>query len=152
MTSQFQDFINHKEKKSVKCVFCDIWVQNFVWNFKGHFRNFTQNFERKKRKIYILRSATKLTTYDRLKLWHLKSYWDGPLYVSLKGMFAIKHMTPTTVVDRMTRITKYHYNKTFYVCRNGFVAINFAQAKRKQTSVFQEQTLRDTESIPALPT
>ena len=46
MTSKFQDIVNHKENwKSVKCIFCDTWFQNFVWNFKGALWNFTQNFE-----------------------------------------------------------------------------------------------------------
>ena len=34
-----------------------VWVQNFVWNFKGHLWNFTQNFEPMHRKICILRSS-----------------------------------------------------------------------------------------------
>ena len=35
MTSQFWDIVNHKQNlKSVKCIFCDKWVQNFVWNFQ----------------------------------------------------------------------------------------------------------------------
>ena len=29
----------HKNKKSVKCIFCSVWIQNIVWNFKGAFRN-----------------------------------------------------------------------------------------------------------------
>ena len=46
MTSQFRDIVNDKQKlKSIKCIFCDVWVQNFVWNFKGALWNFTQNFE-----------------------------------------------------------------------------------------------------------
>ena len=55
------------------------WVQNFVWNFKGAPWNFTQNFEPIQRKICILRGGKHLTTYDILKLWHLNSWWDGPL-------------------------------------------------------------------------
>ena len=74
MTSQFQVIVNHKEKyQSVKCVFCGVWVQNFVWNFKGHLWNFTQDFEPIHRQICILRGVKNLTSYDILELWHLKS-------------------------------------------------------------------------------
>ena len=46
MTSQFKDIVTHTQKlKTVKCIFCGVWVQNFVWNFKGALWNFTQNFE-----------------------------------------------------------------------------------------------------------
>ena len=46
MTSQFKDIVTHTQKsKTVKCKFCGVWVQNFVWNFKGALWNFTQNFE-----------------------------------------------------------------------------------------------------------
>ena len=69
MTSQFQDIITHTQKmKTVKCTFCCVWVQNFVWNFKGVLWNFTQNFEPIHRKICILRDVKKLTTYDILRV------------------------------------------------------------------------------------
>ena len=74
MTSQFKDIVTHTQNmKTVKCIVCHIWVQNFVWNFKGALWNFTQNFEPIPRKICILRGVINLTTYDILKLWHLKS-------------------------------------------------------------------------------
>ena len=74
MTSQFKEIVTHTQKlKTVKCIFCGVWVQNFVWNFKGALWNFTQNFEPIHRKICILRGAKNLTTYDILELWHLKS-------------------------------------------------------------------------------
>ena len=74
MTSQFKDIVTHTQKlKTVKCMFCGVWVQNFVWNFKGALWNFTQNFEPIHRKICILRGFKNLTTYDILELWHLKS-------------------------------------------------------------------------------
>ena len=74
MTLQFKDIVTHTQKmKTIKCPFCGVWVQNFVWNFKGHLSNFTQNFEPIHRKICIIRSVKNLTTYDILKLWHLKS-------------------------------------------------------------------------------
>ena len=80
MTSQFKDIITHAQKyKAVKCIFCRVWVQNFVWNFKGVLWNFTQNFEPTHHKICILRGGKNLTTYDISELWHLKSLWDGPL-------------------------------------------------------------------------
>ena len=74
MTSQFKDIVTHTQKyKTVKCTFCGVWVPNFVWNFKGALWNFTQNFEPIHRKMCILRGGKNLTTYDILKLWHLKS-------------------------------------------------------------------------------
>ena len=42
MTSQFKDIISHTQKlKPVKSIFCHVWLQNFVWNFKWHLWNFT---------------------------------------------------------------------------------------------------------------
>ena len=74
MTSQFKDLVPHTQKcKTVKCIFFCVWVQNFVWNFKGHLWNFTQKFEPILRKIRFLRGGKNLTTYDILELWHLKS-------------------------------------------------------------------------------
>ena len=74
MTSQFKDIVTYTQKlKTVKCIFCGVWVQNFVRNFKGALWNFTQNFEPIHRKICILRVIKNLTTYDILELWHLKS-------------------------------------------------------------------------------
>ena len=74
MTSQFKDIVTHTQKmKIVKCTFCGVWVQNFVWNLKGALWNFTPNFEPMHRKICILRGVRNLTTYDILELWHLKS-------------------------------------------------------------------------------
>ena len=74
MTSQFKDIVTLLQKqKTVKCIFCGVWVQNFMWNFKGALWNFTQNFEPIHCKICILRGVKNLTTYDILELWHLKS-------------------------------------------------------------------------------
>ena len=74
MTSQFKDIVTHTQKyMTVKCTFYGVWVQNFVWNFKGALWNFTQNFEAIHRKICILWGGKNLTTYDILELWHLKS-------------------------------------------------------------------------------
>ena len=64
---------SHVKYKTVKCIFCGVWVQNFVWNFKGHLWNFTQNFDPIHRKISIIRGGRNLTTYAILELWHLKS-------------------------------------------------------------------------------
>ena len=36
---------SHAKIEDRKCIFCGVWVQNFVWNFKGALWNFTQNFE-----------------------------------------------------------------------------------------------------------
>ena len=58
MTSQFQVIVTRTQKmKTVKCIFCGVWVQNFAWNFKGPLWNFTQNFEPIHRKICILRGV-----------------------------------------------------------------------------------------------
>ena len=74
MTSQFKDIVTHTQKlRTVKCMFCGVWVQNFLWNFKGALWNFTQNVEPIRHKICILRGVKILTTYDILELWHLKS-------------------------------------------------------------------------------
>ena len=74
MTSQLNDIVTHTQKlNTVKCMFCGVWVQNFVWNFKGALWNFTQNFGPIHCKICILRGVKILTTYDILELWHLKS-------------------------------------------------------------------------------
>ena len=79
MTSQFKDIVTHTQKqKTVKCIFCSVWVENFVWNFKGALWNFIQNFQPILCKICILRGVKKLTTYDILESWHLKSLWDEP--------------------------------------------------------------------------
>ena len=74
MTSQFKDIATQTQKlQIVKCIFCGVWVQNFVWNFIGALWNFTQNFESIYGKICISRGVKYLTTYDILYLWHLKS-------------------------------------------------------------------------------
>ena len=74
MTSQFKDIVTNTQKlKTIKCMFCGVWVQNFVWNFKGALWNFTQNFEPIHRKISILRGVENLTIYHIIELWHLKS-------------------------------------------------------------------------------
>ena len=57
--SEFKDIVTHTQKyNGVKCMFCGVWVQNFVWNFEVDLWNFTQNFEsirHKKSKMHILR-------------------------------------------------------------------------------------------------
>ena len=71
LTSQFKDIVTHMQKlKTVKCIFCvfGVWVQNFVWNFKGALWNFTQNFEPIYRKIWILQGVKNLMTYGILSL------------------------------------------------------------------------------------
>ena len=38
MTSQFKDIVTHTQKlKAVKCIFCSVWIQNFVWISKVPF-------------------------------------------------------------------------------------------------------------------
>ena len=74
MTSQFKYIVTHTQKyKTVKWIFYGVLVQNFVCNFKGPLRNFTENLEPILRKICILRGGKNLTSYDILDLWHLKS-------------------------------------------------------------------------------
>ena len=61
MTSQLKDVVTYMQKyKAVKCIFCGVWVQTFVWNFKGDLWNFTQNFKPIYRKICILRGVRQL--------------------------------------------------------------------------------------------
>ena len=72
MTSQYKDIVTHTQKyMTVKCTFYGVWVQNFVWNFKGALWYFTQNFEPIHREICILWGGKNLTTYDILELLHL---------------------------------------------------------------------------------
>ena len=71
---RIQSYRNFTQKlKAVKCIFCGVWVQNFVWNFKGHLWNFTQNFEPIHHKICNYRGVKNFTTYNIVELWHLKS-------------------------------------------------------------------------------
>ena len=68
MTSQFKDILTHMQKlKTVKCIFCGVWVQNFVWNFKRALWNFRKNFGPIHRKICILWGVKK---FD--ELWYLR--------------------------------------------------------------------------------
>ena len=61
MTSQLKDIVTHTQKyKTVKCIFCGVWVQIFVWNFNGALCNFTPNFKPIHHKICI---------YKVLKFW-----------------------------------------------------------------------------------
>ena len=77
--SQFKDIVTDTQKyMPIKCILCSVWVQNFVWNFKGALWNFTQNFKPIHRKICILLGVKNLTTSDILELWHLKFYETGP--------------------------------------------------------------------------
>ena len=63
MTSQLKDIVTHTQKlKTVKCIFCGVWVQNFVRNFNGALWNFTQNFEP---------YTAKYALYEVLKTWRL---------------------------------------------------------------------------------
>ena len=60
MTSQFKDIVTDTQKmKTINCTSYGVWVQNFVWNFKGALWKFTQNFEPIHRKICILRGVKK---------------------------------------------------------------------------------------------
>ena len=67
----------HTHKNPLKCLFCYVWVQKCVWNFKGAPWNFTQIFKPIHRKIDILQGVNDLRNYDILELWYLKSGWDG---------------------------------------------------------------------------
>ena len=68
MTSQFKDIVTDTQKcRTVKCILCGVWVQNFVWNFKGALWNFTQNIKTIQRKICISPGVKNLTTYDILR-------------------------------------------------------------------------------------
>ena len=64
MTSQFQDIVNHKQKwMSVKCIFCDIWIQNFVW----HFTKVPFEISLKILNTY----SAKYAFYEVLKIWRI---------------------------------------------------------------------------------
>ena len=56
----------------MKSILCGVWVQNVVWNFKGHIWNFAQNFEPIHRKICILRSC--IFARELRYLWIVTSY------------------------------------------------------------------------------
>ena len=53
---------SHTKLKSVKGIFCCVWVKNFVRNFKGAFWYLTKNFESIHRKIRIL---------QMVKIWRI---------------------------------------------------------------------------------
>ena len=73
MTSQFKYIVTQTQKyNTLKCIFCGVWVQNFVGNAKSALWNFTQQFEPIHWKICILQGVENFTNYDTLKLWHLK--------------------------------------------------------------------------------
>ena len=58
MTSQFKDIVPRTQTlKTVKCIFCGVWVQIFVWHFKGTLWNLTQNLETIQHKIGILQGV-----------------------------------------------------------------------------------------------
>ena len=50
-----------------------LWCMGSTFCVKGSLRNTTKKFEPTHRKMWILRGVKKLTTYDILELWHLKS-------------------------------------------------------------------------------
>ena len=80
--SQFNDKITHTQKlKTVKWIFCGVWVQNFIRNFKCALGNFTQNFEPIDHKTCILRGVKNFMTYDILVLWHLNSLRPSEAYM-----------------------------------------------------------------------
>ena len=70
--------VNHIKSEVSVMHILHVWVQNFVWNFKGALWNFTQNLELIHCKICISWGAKSLTSYDILELWHLKYLWDKP--------------------------------------------------------------------------
>ena len=77
MTSQFKDVVSHTHQLvSVKCIFCSVWVEPIH------------------RKICILRGVEKLTNYDILELWHIKSQWDGPLHDDIMTWKPLQHYRP----------------------------------------------------------
>ena len=82
MMSQFKYIVTEMQKyRTVKCIFCCVWVPNFVWNFKRALWNFTQNLEPIHHKICILRGVKNLTTYDILE-----SFTGTKFSVSCSGL------------------------------------------------------------------
>ena len=99
MTSQFKYIVSHTQQlKPVKCIYYGVWVQTFVWYFKGALWNCTQNFEPLHCKICILRGV-KIDEFDILELWHFKSSWDGPVIVraNINGRHAGPSLWPVMV-------------------------------------------------------
>ena len=72
ITSQFKDIVSHTQKlKSVKCIFCNICVHNFVCNFNGALLKFHTTF--------WTRTQKKYTFYEVLRFeesWYLKERYD----------------------------------------------------------------------------
>ena len=113
MTSQFKDILTHTQKlKAVECIFCGVWVQDFVWNFKH-------------RKICILRGVKNLTTYDILELWHLKLYWDGPqVCETTQYIISNKPHIQTILFSPYIRITcALHIDKYFRILHISYLKI-----------------------------
>ena len=68
----------------------------FCLKFQRCLLKFHINFEPIHRKICILRGVKILMTYDILKLWHLKSLWNGPqLSQNIWGPLCQKQVTRT---------------------------------------------------------
>ena len=63
----------------VKCIFCGVWVQNFVWNFKGHLWNSHKILNPYTAKCAFYCLVFLRVSYDIFELWRHKPYWGGPL-------------------------------------------------------------------------
>ena len=82
VTSQFQDIVNHKKLKSIKRIFCDLWVQNFVWNLKGALWKFIKKFEPKQHKMCILPGVVNVIYLTVMTPQVLVRRAPGPLLTS----------------------------------------------------------------------
>ena len=76
VTKVYEVKMQRYRKPQTKTLFCDVWVQNFVRNFKGALWNFTQNLKLMHRKIFFLRGLKSLTIYYILDI-AVTSYWAG---------------------------------------------------------------------------
>ena len=79
MTSQFKDNVTHMQNyKTIKCIFCGVWVQKFCVKFQRCPLKFHKKFHQKIHCKICIWWGVKNLTCDILELWHLKSWWDGP--------------------------------------------------------------------------
>ena len=70
---------------------CSVWVQNFVWNFKGHLWNFTQKSIHHTPKICILLPFCVISNIvdlwrhkPRSVPWSMQSYYMNHCYYNVK--------------------------------------------------------------------
>ena len=133
---------------SIKCIFCNVWVQNFVWNFKGAFWNFTQNFEPIHCKICILRGVKNLTNHDILNLCetgprclHAASSFSQALALE-KSKGSLRLMTSQfkdIINDKQKYVNKMHILQ----CMGSKFCVKFQRRLLKFNTKFWTHTLQN---------